>query len=140
MTDTPGTTVPVKPSPVRDAASAPFFDGAAQGKLMIMRCSACDTAAAPGTVSCPNCLEKMDWVEASGKASVFSWAVVHQATHPGFASEVPYLVGTVTLAEGPRFMTRFDGLTPADMKIGLPVQAHFVPWPNGEYLPVFRPV
>ena len=32
------TAVPSKPVPVRDAASAPFFDGALGGQLMLLRC------------------------------------------------------------------------------------------------------
>ena len=41
------TTAPAKPVPVPDEASAPFFDGALHGELMLLRCRACGTYQSP---------------------------------------------------------------------------------------------
>ena len=41
------TAAPAKPVPLPDDASAPFFDGASQGRLMLLRCRACATFMSP---------------------------------------------------------------------------------------------
>jgi len=43
------TAAPAKPVPVPDQASAPFFDGALRGELMLLRCRACATFMSPTT-------------------------------------------------------------------------------------------
>lgn len=128
----------VKPSAIRDETTAPFFDGAARGRLMLQSCTVCGCRFLTGSKMCPDCLSPMTWTESSGKGKVYSWAVVHQATHPAFADEVPYLVGTIKLDEGPKIMGRFVDLEHKDMRVGLPVQVSFKPCPNGESVPVFE--
>ncbi len=41
--------------PVPDEASAPFFDGARRGKLMLQCCAACGTWLYPVKHRCPDC-------------------------------------------------------------------------------------
>ena len=35
--------------------------------------------------------EGIEWVQASGKAELFTFAIVHVAPHMGFVGEVPYI-------------------------------------------------
>jgi uncharacterized OB-fold protein len=56
-------------------------------------------------------------VESAGRGAVYSTTVVHR---PG---EDPYNVCLVDLDEGVRVMGRVEGLPPADVTIGLRVQA-----------------
>ena len=53
MTDQP---VISKPLPEPDAASQPFWDGAAEGRFMLMRCNDCHTWRLPSRMHCDNCL------------------------------------------------------------------------------------
>ncbi len=129
-----------KPFLPRNALTAPFLDGTAEGILMIQRCTVCARWAAPGTRLCPHCLGSMEWEPSRGRGTIFNWAVVHHVTHPGFVDEIPYLIGTVKLDEGPRLPTRFVDLAVRDVKVGQPVQVRFTKWPNGEFLPVFGPL
>jgi uncharacterized OB-fold protein len=61
---------------------------------------------------------ELEWVDASGFGSVYSFTVVHRAP-PGFESEAPYVVALVELEEGPRLMTR---VLEADVHIGMQVE------------------
>jgi len=67
----------------------------------------------------------VEWVEMSGRGTVFSWTEVHQVFLPAFASEVPYLTGLVTLEEDPslRLATRFVDCD--SVEIGQPVEVTF---------------
>lgn len=125
------------PSPIRDEQSATFFDGAAEGKLMIKQCPACDIFAPPTDRYCRKCLIELEWTQAKGKGTVFNWTTIHQAAHPGFTKEIPYVIGTIKLEENVRIKAKISGIDPLDMKLGINVEANFIQWPNGEYLPVF---
>lgn len=140
MSENPTAVCVEKPCPPRNDVSAPFLDGAAHGVLMMPHCPVCRTWAAPAINRCPHCLGGMEWRPVSGRGNVFNWAVVHHVPHPGFADEVPYLIGTVELDEGPKMLTRLAGLQPKSARVGLRVRASFTKWPNGEWLPVFRPL
>jgi uncharacterized OB-fold protein len=76
----------------------------------------------------------LEWVEASGRAEVYAVTVVRQ--RPPAAN---YNVVVVDLAEGPRMMSRVDGIAPEDVKIGMTVQARVIT-EDGQALVVFHPV
>ena len=114
-----------RPVPVPDEASQPFFDAAAQGKLLIKYCPACNRYLAPAADLCDSCFgTDLEWKEASGKGTVYSFIINHQVTHPGFANVVPYNVIVVELAEGPRLNGNYLG--PNDeIEVDMPVQVTF---------------
>src|SRR4051794_19153510 len=92
-----------KPVPVPDEASKPFFDGAKEHKLMIQKCSDCGVPIWPVKPRCDNCFSaNIDWSEASGKGTLYTFALMHQLYHPGFESELPYNVSVIELKEGLR--------------------------------------
>ena len=89
-----------KPIPEADELWQPFFDGARNGTLMVQRCQACESHLAPGTARCTECWsESLEWVQASGQGTLFSYSIVHHIGHPGFRDEVPYVIAVVELAE-----------------------------------------
>lgn len=128
-----------KPIPEADEESAPFFDGAMQGKLMLMRCNACDAWRLPSRTHCDRCLSaEYRWEEASGRGVVRSFGVMHQLYHKGFEQEIPYTLATVELNEGPRLPTNLVELNGKQAEVGMPVE---VTWEKHEdvALPKFRP-
>ena len=132
--------VPAKPIPEPDEASQPFFDGAREGRLMLMRCGACRTLRFPSRMHCDACLSTdVDWVEASGKGTVRTFGIMHQRYHPAWAAELPYNLAVVELAEGPRLVTNLVGVANEDISVGMPVA---VDWEvhDDVTLPKFRPV
>jgi uncharacterized OB-fold protein len=89
---------------------------------------------------CPRCgAARWEWSESSGRGRVYSWTVTHQALHPAFASETPYVVAVVELEEGVRVVSRLRGLPPDRLALDLPVQVEFERVADGIALPRFRP-
>jgi uncharacterized protein len=60
----------------------------------------------------------LEWVEASGRGTVHATTVVR--TKP---PQPPYNVVLVDLEEGPRVMSRVEGIAPDEVRIGMKVQA-----------------
>lgn len=129
-----------KPIPIPDEASRPFFEGAREHKLMIQRCSACGSALWPVKSRCRVCLSTdITWEEASGKGTLYTFALMHQVYHLGFASEVPYNVAEVDLAEGIRVTSNIVGCPNAELRIGMPLEVTFEDISDAVTLPKFRP-
>jgi uncharacterized protein len=129
-----------KPIPQPDERSQPFFDGAKRGELMIQRCTACGASLAPGSRACTECLsEAIEWVPASGRATLFTFAVMHQKYHPGFFDELPYNITVVELAEGPRLNTNVVGIPNDQLRVGMPLVVTFEDVGDSVVLPKFRP-
>lgn len=60
-----------------------------------------------------------DWMEASGRGSVYSVSVVRQRPERGG----DFCVGLVELSEGPRVLARIRGIDPNSVFIGMQVVA-----------------
>ncbi len=129
-----------KPVPTPDEASRPFFAGARQHCLMIQQCSTCGAVMWPVKSRCNNCLAAtVTWVPASGKGTLYSFALMHQVYHPGFASEVPYNIVEVDLEEGLRILSNVVGCANEDLRIGMPLEVTFEDVTEEVTLPRFRP-
>lgn len=75
----------------------------------------------------------LEWVEASGDGEVYSTSMIHERN-----SADSYNIALVDLAEGPRMMSRVEGLAPEEVTIGMRVKAKIVE-DNGRPLVVFIP-
>ena len=114
-----------RPSPVPDTASQPFFDAAENGRLLIKYCRSCSRYLAPAAEICDTCHSTdVDWKEASGRGTLYSFVLNHQVLHPGFANEVPYNVIVVELEEGPRINGNYLGDN-AGLKVDMPLKVTF---------------
>lgn len=68
------------------------------GKLLIQKCEQCGDVFHYPRFVCPFCLsDKLEWVECSGRAKIYSHSVMRRGE--------PYAIAMVTLEEGPRLMT-----------------------------------
>ncbi len=110
--DTPGQAADIQPD-------ADFQNLLKEGRFMIQRGRISGRhhfyprAIEPGTGH-----DDLEWVPASGRGTVYSTTVVR--TKP---PALPYNVALIDLAEGPRMMSRVEGLTAPDVRIGMAVQA-----------------
>jgi uncharacterized OB-fold protein len=75
----------------------------------------------------------LEWVEASGEGTVYATTVVRQ--RPPTPS---YNVALIDLAEGPRMMSRVEGIAPEDVRIGMKVRAR-ISRDGDQHLLVFDP-
>ncbi|MGW5848044.1 bifunctional MaoC family dehydratase N-terminal/OB-fold nucleic acid binding domain-containing protein [Streptomyces sp. NPDC055254] len=126
-----------RPRPVVNRDNQGFWDGVRDHKLLIQRCTDCETLRFPWLPGCNTCASP-DWdtVEASGTGTVFSYVVMHHPPFPAF--DPPYAVALVELAEGVRMVSNITGVPYDKVRIGLPVQLEFLRVDDGLELPVFR--
>ena len=90
-------------------------------------------------MTCGRCgSEEWAWEASSGRGTLFSWTVTHQALAPGFADDVPYAVVVVELEEGLRLVSGLRGVSPEELELGLPLQVEFVPVSDAIALHCFR--
>lgn len=128
------------PAPVVNADSAPYWEGARQGKLLLQRCRDCGTLRFFPRYLCTACgSERTEWAEASGRGAVHSFTIVHRAAFPEFQARTPYVVALIDLEEGPRMMTNIVGGDALDVAIGDAVVVAFeARGMEGAKVPQFR--
>ncbi|MCQ4042353.1 Zn-ribbon domain-containing OB-fold protein [Streptantibioticus rubrisoli] len=127
--------------PEIDAFTRRYWDAAAEGRLLIRRCRGCGVAHHYPREFCPHCWsDAVDWEEASGRATLYTWSVVHRNDLPPFADRVPYTAAVVTLAEGPRMMTEIVDCAASDLRVGMELRVAFRAGADGgaRLIPVFR--
>ena len=126
-----------RPVPVPDEASAPFFQGAARGELVLQRCRSCGAFMWPVKPRCVECFSaEVEWTPASGRAELYSFVVVHQR-YAGF--EEPYIIATVETPEGVRFNASIVGVDRDELEIGMQLEVVFEPVSDDVVVPKFRP-
>jgi uncharacterized OB-fold protein len=128
-----------KPVPAVTPDMREFFDGARAGRLMVQKCDSCGKLRFPAHDLCSKCNSTDSrWVPVSGRGEVFSFSIMHQLYHPGFAKEVPYAVVMVELEEGCKFVSNLLGVKPHDIKCGMPVEVTFEKLSDEVSMPKFR--
>ena len=131
---TPGTAVPPI---VRTQDNMFWFDAAAEGRLVIQRCTDCATLRHPPTPSCPTCrCFEWDAVESNRQGTLHSWTVVHHPQDPAFT--YPLLVGLVDLDTGTRLVADFEPTEHDELAVGCAVEVYFAEHAHGEKLPRLR--
>ncbi len=129
---------PPRPRPPINRDNAFFFDGAAEHRLLIQRCTACGELRHPPGPMCPHC-QSTDWdtVESSGRGAVYSFVINHYPQIPSFEYPLPVIL--VELEEGTRLVSNIVGVAPDAIEIGMPVQVTFEDCGDGLVLPQFEP-
>jgi uncharacterized OB-fold protein len=88
---------------------------------------------------CPFCqATETDWIEASGRGTLYSWVVATHPVHASLVDQVPYVVGLVELEEGVRVVANIDGCPPEDVTADMPVELYFEALHEDVRLPNFR--
>jgi uncharacterized OB-fold protein len=125
-----------RPRPAVSRDTRFFWDGAAEGRLLIQRCTACQTLRHPPGPACPRC-QSFDWdtLESTGLGTVRSYTVLHHPKPAGFTE--PAIVALVDLDEGTRILSNIDA-DPADVAIDARVSVFFLPQAEGWTVPQFR--
>jgi hypothetical protein len=115
-----------RPLPEPDAVTRPFWEAAAQGRLLYQRCSACGHRQFYPRAICTACGATPEWAESSGQGTVHTFTVVRQYGAPPFSNELPYVVAMIELEEGVRMMGQVTGCPVDEVRVGMPVQAYAV--------------
>lgn len=131
-----------KPIPVPQGESDYYWEKAKAGELWLRQCNDCNTAYFyPRDIS-PCCFSKnTSWIQASGKATLFTYAIVHRPPHPGFGEDIPFVTAIVELEEGPKMATNviIENPTPENLQIGMNLQVFFDDITESIALPKFKP-
>lgn len=116
-----------------------FWEGCEQNKLLIQRCKECETLRHPPAPVCINCHSfEWDTLEASGKAKLYSFVVMHYPEVPPF--DYPNPIGLVELEEGVRMIAGLVDVDPKELEIGQKLEVEFNRFDDRLTLPQFRPV
>ena len=119
--------------PGPDAVFAAFL---ADGRFMLQQCDDCKKHVFYPRVLCSHCgSPKLTWQPASDQGTVYSTTVVRRKPEQGG----DYNVALVDLSEGPRMMSRVDGLAPHEVMIGMDVRVKIIDEPGHGKLLVFMP-
>jgi hypothetical protein len=131
-----------KPIPMPQGESDFYWEKAKAGELWLRKCNSCNQVYFyPRDIS-PCCFSKdTSWAQASGKATLYTYGIVHRAPHPGFRDDVPFVTAIVELEEGPLMPTNIvmSGPTPEKLEIGMPLEVVFEDITDKIALPKFRP-
>ncbi len=129
-----------KPLPETQPWSERFWERTKQGKLLVQVCKDCNARIFYPRKACPKCWSRnLDWIEASGKATIFTFSTAYSMVEPKFMDELPYTIAYVDLDEGVRMMTRIVECEPQQISFGMKVEVVF--HERGDFmLPYFRPV
>jgi len=107
----------------------------AAGQFELQRCGACHKHIFYPRILCPHCgSSDLTWVAASGEGTVYSTTVTRRKVESGG----DFNVAIIELKEGPRLMSRVEGIRPDRVKIGLAVRAR-IAREQDEVLLVFDP-
>jgi uncharacterized protein len=130
----------LKPLPEISEQNRPFWEGLRQGEFRVPRCQNCGDYNWIPYPACRSCQSELQtWVKVSGRATVWSYSVVHRG--PGvFNDEVPYVVVLAKLVEEPRSLIVTGNLIGAELdeiRIGMPLQIVYESVP-GEDVVLYR--
>lgn len=131
-----------EPRPVPDVTpeTAPYWEGAVEGRLLLSECQDCGLVYHYPRAFCPDCFsDAVEWLEADGEGEVYSYSVTR--TMNGWPEEdLPLVVAYVELDEGPRLMTNIHA-DPNTVDVGTRVTVQFEETKTDNVaIPVFVPV
>lgn len=121
-----------------DTVTEPFWQAAKQRRLVAPKCGDCGTFRLPPTPFCPECQStSVTWPELSGRATIYSFAIVHG--FPGLP-DITLVPAVVELPDAPgaRLVTNVIDIEPDNVHIGMALTVDFHPITDGWLLPVFR--
>jgi len=128
-----------------DATTQPFWDAAAENRLVAPRCTNCGTFRIPPSPFCFNCQHQaVEWIELPGTGEIFTFTVVRHPLHPDLGPACPYVSGVVELdgtqGAGARMIVNIVECDPDTVEVGDRVEIVWEHFDSGMSTPRFRPV
>jgi uncharacterized OB-fold protein len=119
------------PAPAINPETRPFWDAAAQGRLMVKKCLQCGEAHFYPRSICPFChSDRTEWLAASGRGTIYSYSIMRRAPEP-------YAIAYVALEEGPKMLTNLVDCVFDEIAIGKAVRLAWQPSDGGPPVPMF---
>ncbi|MET0369817.1 MAG: OB-fold domain-containing protein [Sphingobium sp.] len=117
-----------KPIPVPSDLSAPFWEAANDGKLVIQRCVACERFQHPPRLFCADCgSSELTFEPVSGRGKVRTFTIIHEARYDAYKALAPYALAVVELEEQPDLLmlSNLPDVPQGSIAIGLKVEVMF---------------
>jgi uncharacterized OB-fold protein len=131
---------PKKPAPIVNDWARPFWEATRENRLMVQKCKDCEQHIFYPRLACPHCFsDNVEWVDASGKGTVYSYTVVQSNAPSAFVDDIPYVVAVVKLDEGVRMLSNIVGCDPGQVTCDMPVEVTFEKLDEAFTLPKFKP-
>jgi len=120
-------------SPEANVENKPFWDGAAEGRLLLKRCNGCKQVHFYPRALCPHCFsDDTHWQESKGEGTIYAFSVMRRVPQP-------YAIAYVTLDDGVTLMTNILEADFDNLAIGQRVKVVFRPSAGGLTIPAFAP-
>jgi uncharacterized OB-fold protein len=117
----------------------PFWIAAGQHQLVVQRCVSCGAVRHPPGPFCPTCrTQESEWMDLSGRATLYSFTVIRHALAPHLREYLPMVIAVVEPEEAPnaRLVANLVEVDTQDVVIGMPLE---VVWEDaGDGLAVYR--
>jgi uncharacterized OB-fold protein len=129
------------PTPAVSRETLPWWQAAAEHRLVVQTCADCALPRHPPGPVCPRCGAcEHRWQELSGEGTVYSYTIVHQGFLPALADHVPYVVAVLELdgADGVRFISNLVDVAADAVRVGLRVAVVWEDMQPGLAVPRFR--
>ena len=119
----------------------PFWDAAADHRLVVPRCTVCGAFRFPPSPFCWQCrAQEVEWVEHDGAGEIYSFTVIRHAVIPDVRDALPVIAAVVELpgTGGCRVVGNVVDCEPGDVRVGLPVTLDWYDVREGTSVPIFR--
>ena len=126
--------------PPPDLEMAPYWAATLEGRLLVQRCVPHGHTQLYGRAHCVTCRGEVQWEDASGFATLYSFTVLRQHHSRSLRHLLPLVVALVDLDEGPRIMTNLINVDPDAVQVGMPLEVYFERVSDTAALPLFEPV
>ncbi|MFT4582223.1 MAG: putative OB-fold protein [Gammaproteobacteria bacterium] len=114
---------PSAPQRIVAIEDKPFWDAIDAGNFVVAHCpcGACYLRSQT-CLQCRSSADSLRWTAASRNATVRTFVVFDKPYHPYFEGRLPYVVGVVSLQEGPEMITNVVGCNVETLSIGQAVE------------------
>jgi uncharacterized OB-fold protein len=132
----------VRPVPIPDDLTRPYWEAARRHELRIQRCTDCRGYQHPPQQACLKCAgANLEWALLSGKGKVYTFVIDRRLMVPTF--DEPYVIAQITPDETDdnlvRITANIKGCELSDVYIGMPLEVFFEDVTPEVTLPQFRP-
>lgn len=128
------------PPPLADATTLPFWEAAAEHRLVVQCCTDCGQTRLPPSPVCAECQsDQAEWQEVPGQGEVYSYTLVHRPLAAG--QTLPFVIAVISLegSGGLRIISNVVGIEPEAVHIGMSVELVWEDMSDQLAVPRFRP-
>ena len=128
------------PPPLADATTLPWWEAAAEHRLVVQRCGSCGHTRLPPAPICAECRsDESDWQEVPGRGELYTYTIVHRPI--AAAQELPFVIAVIALEDsgGLRIISNLVGADPEALEIGMPLELVWEDMSADLAVPRFRP-